>query len=209
MSAAAETAPAPAGPTPMQEYMFDLVGYTQLPGVLSAQELASMNAWLDAHASGTDGLGEWIGPSGRIESHSYYHDGRIDDGINLQHMFEEPEFEPLVDHSGWMGHVDHYVRGPAIHEMFVNLRGPGGYIGCHCVSAAAPSASSVAQRSGCTGRARGHGLRPDVQLRHHRRALGRAVHEPHHRVARYRPRRRRNRAVRSPALAAAAVESAG
>ena len=91
-----------------------------------------MNAWLDAHASDTDGLGEWIGPSGRIESHSYYHDGRIDDGINLQHMFEEPEFEPLVDHRGWMGHVDHYVRGPAIHEMFVNLRGPGGYIGCHC-----------------------------------------------------------------------------
>ena len=45
---------------------------------------------------------------------------------------EEPEFEPLVDHRGWMGHVDHYVRGPAIHEMFVNLRGPGGYIGCHC-----------------------------------------------------------------------------
>ena len=94
MSAAAEMEPAPAGPTPMQEYMFDLVGYTQLPGVLSAQELASMNAWLDAHASATDGLGEWIGPSGRIESHSYYHDGRIDDGINLQHMFvrQRPAF---------------------------------------------------------------------------------------------------------------------
>ena len=94
MSVAAEMETEPAGPTPMQEYMFDLVGYTQLPGVLSAQELASMNAWLDAHASGTDGLGEWIGPSGRIESHSYYHDGRIDDGINLQHMFvrQRPAF---------------------------------------------------------------------------------------------------------------------
>ena len=102
MSAAAETAPAPApaGPTPMQEYMFDLVGYTQLPGVLSAQELASMNAWLDAHASGTDGLGEWIGPSGRIESHSYYHDGRIDDGINLQHMFVRALPSPAAAEEG-------------------------------------------------------------------------------------------------------------
>ena len=109
--------------------MFDLTGYSHVPNALGAEELRSINDWIDALGP-VDGMGEWYG---RVQSHSYYHDGRIDDGINLQHMFEAgPAFEALVDHPAWIGRVDHYVRGASVHEMFLNLRGQGGYIGCHC-----------------------------------------------------------------------------
>ena len=41
--------------------------------------------------------------------------------------------EALIDHPAWFGRVEHYLGAftPFVHEMFVNLRGPGGYIGCH------------------------------------------------------------------------------
>lgn len=131
-----------AGPLPLEEYMFDLTGFSVIPNALSEHELAAVNAWVDGisddlHGGSNDGgaaeggpLAQWFG---RVESHSYYGDGRIDDGVNLQHMFEAGEvFETLVDHPSWIGRVDHYVRGASVHEMFLNVRGPGGYIGCHC-----------------------------------------------------------------------------
>ena len=109
--------------------VFDLTGFTHIRNALRPEELRAINEYIDGLGE-VKGMGEWYG---QVESHSYYHDGRIDDGINLQHMFEAgPVFEALVDHPAWIGRVEHYVRNPSVHEMFLNLRGKGGYIGCHC-----------------------------------------------------------------------------
>ena len=37
------------------------------------------------------------------------------------------------DHPSWFGRVEHYLGSftPFIHELFINIRGPGGFIGCH------------------------------------------------------------------------------
>ena len=60
-------------------------------------------------------------------------------GVNLQFPYEAgrscPVFEKLIDHPSWIGRARHYLGGaavqPYLHELFLNLRGKGGYIGCH------------------------------------------------------------------------------
>ena len=122
----------------MEEYLFDLRGFTHLQNALGHEELGELNASVTALVGGLrpDQLrqGSTVGKAGRIEAHSYYQDGRIDDGVNLQHMFEGGvAWEALLDHPSWMGRVAHYVPQRAtVHEFFVNVRGQGGYIGCHC-----------------------------------------------------------------------------
>lgn len=60
---------------------------------------------------------------------------QIDDGCNLQHIYEAdaPVFRDIIDHPSWYSLVEHYMgRGtPFMHELFLNIRGPGGYIGLH------------------------------------------------------------------------------
>jgi hypothetical protein len=58
----------------------------------------------------------------------------IDDGYNLQHIYEAgPVFESLLNHPSWWGWVQHFLgeAEPFMHEMFLNVRGRGGYIGVH------------------------------------------------------------------------------
>eukprot|EP01050_Picozoa_sp_SAG11_P018706 SAG11_NODE_2871_length_2882_cov_1.938556_1_plen_330_part_00 len=129
------------GPTPMEEYFFDLRGYTILPQVLSRADLHSINEWVLGKQEMALELpdGEWI--DDEVQLQSYYSQGagtkgrrNIDDGINLQHVYEAGAvFERLLDHPAWFGRVEHYLGQfkPFVHELFINLRGPGGYIGCH------------------------------------------------------------------------------
>ena len=122
----------------MEEFFFDLNGYSILPDVLSAADCAELNSWIDAREAEVQRLssGEWLRDGAQLQSY-YEKDGAasIDDGTNLQHVFECGEvFERQLANPAWIGRVNHYIGPgltPFVHEMFVNLRGPGGYIGCH------------------------------------------------------------------------------
>ena len=131
-------------PTKLDEHGFDLRGFCVLPNALSPSELASMNSWIDSLGRPLPPPGEWIG---NVEVQTYYAGKplnamdpadlvrpKIDDGHNLQHIFEVPEFQCAIDHPSWYGLVQHYLgpsTTPSMHEMFVNVRGPGGYIAMH------------------------------------------------------------------------------
>ena len=110
---------------------------------LSEAEVAEINGYVDGLGS-IKPHGEWYD---NVEVHSYYsrqsQDNsygimdkkvEIDDGCNLQHIYEAgPVFESLIDHQSWYDLVEYYLgRGtPFMHELFLNVRGPGGYIGVH------------------------------------------------------------------------------
>ena len=161
--------------TPMEEYFFDLRGFTIIPAALDKGELAELNGWIDAREEGLraimdpgssfggdeDGLrfaGVHVGEAGptqltvaehgvhplldNVHVQSYYRNGKagshaaanIDDGVNLQHVWEYGEiFERLLDHPSYYPKVQHYLGdyAPFMHELFLNIRGEGGYIGCH------------------------------------------------------------------------------
>jgi hypothetical protein len=111
---------------PMEEFFFDLHGYTILRAALDSAHMAAINDWVDALPPLKQD--DWLGP---MEVQSY---GGID-GINLQNIVEGGEiFERLIDHPSWIGRVCHYLgtyHNPYINEVFLNLRGQGGYIGVH------------------------------------------------------------------------------
>ena len=74
--------------------------------------------------------GRWIG---HIETHTY----NEENGVNFQSIIEGgPAFEKLIDHPAWIDLVKKYihssVNGLSIHENFLNVRGPGGYLHIHC-----------------------------------------------------------------------------
>jgi hypothetical protein len=93
-----------------------------------------MNSWIDS-AHPFQEMGGW---HGNVQVQSYYKnrplEGAVDDGVNLQHIYEAWPFETAIDHAGWYPAVRHYmgVAQPSIHEMFVNVRGPGGHITGDC-----------------------------------------------------------------------------
>ena len=113
-------------PTPMEEYLFDLHGYTVIKGALDLDHLRAMNDFLDALPSLQ--IDQWYG---NIDVHTY---SGID-GMNLQNIIEGGEFfERLIDYPAWIDLVRHYIGShdrPFINEGFINIRGPGGYIGVH------------------------------------------------------------------------------
>ena len=124
----------------VQDYLFDLQGYLVLKNAISPSDLHEMNQWIDDHESyikepwSTDGdpkkKGRWIG---HIETHTY----NEENGVNFQSIIEGgPVFEKLIDHPAWINLVKKYihssVNGLSIHENFLNVRGPGGYLHIHC-----------------------------------------------------------------------------
>ena len=115
-------------PSSMEQYMFDLRGYTILENALDADHVKAMNDWIDALPP-LDGV-EW---HGNVQVASYR--GKDVDGINLQHIYEAGEiFERLIDHPAWIDLVRFYLgkrAKPSIHELFLNVRGRGGFIGAH------------------------------------------------------------------------------
>jgi hypothetical protein len=120
-------------PTDMEKYLFDLNGYLLLKHALHADEVAALNAGIDAIPALEHD--EWYG---YVQAHSYT--GK--EGLNLQQIYEAGEaFENLIDHPSWFEKVKYFVggedtfdykHGPLfIDENFANIRGPGQAIGLH------------------------------------------------------------------------------
>jgi hypothetical protein len=111
----------------MDDYLFDLRGYLVLKGALSPEEVASLNAAIDAIPPLQNG--EWWG---NVQGHSYHNEI---DGRNYQNIVEGgPAFEALIDHPSWIEYVRRYVgkkEGLFIDECFVTLRGPSEFINIH------------------------------------------------------------------------------
>lgn len=119
--------------TDLDIYRFDLRGYLHIPGALSADEVAELNAGLDAIPALSPG--EW---HGYVHAHRY---GSLD-GLNFQQIYEAGEpFERLIDHPSWFERAKYFVGGEGtfdsahgplfIDENFANFRGPGEAIGLH------------------------------------------------------------------------------
>jgi hypothetical protein len=113
-------------PDALEEYRFDLEGYTVIHGAIEAEHLAAMNHWIDQLPQVN--LGEALG---NVAVHTY----GSQDGLNLQNIIEGGEiFERLVDHPAWIRRVKHYLgtrHRPYVSESFLNVRKEAGYIGAH------------------------------------------------------------------------------
>ena len=120
------------------DYLFDLQGYLILRNAISPQDLQEMNQWVDEHWTYVEnaqlpgqnvGSNQWVG---NVELHSY---GK-DDGVNFQNIIEgAPVFERMIDNPAWTPLARKYinpVNGISIHENFLNVRGPGGFLYIHC-----------------------------------------------------------------------------
>lgn len=121
------------------DYLFDLQGYLVLENAISDEDLAEINEWIDDHWEYVEQPWEpnpenkriprWIG---NIETHTY----NIENGVNFQNIIEGGDvFQKLIDHPAWVNMIRKYVHevnGLSIHENFLNVRGPGGFIHIHC-----------------------------------------------------------------------------
>jgi hypothetical protein len=65
LAAADESMP---GPTPLEEYLFDLRGYSVLPNALPAEDVTAINDWIDDLDLESRPIGDW---EGDVEIHSY------------------------------------------------------------------------------------------------------------------------------------------
>jgi ectoine hydroxylase-related dioxygenase (phytanoyl-CoA dioxygenase family) len=110
-----------------------LRGYLILKNALTADEVAALNAGIDALMPAENG--EWIG-------HVHSTNFGANDGLNFQQIYEAGEpFEKLIDHPSWFEKVKYFVGGEgsfdALHgplfidENFANIRGPGEAIPLH------------------------------------------------------------------------------
>jgi hypothetical protein len=115
-------------------YLFDLRGYLVLENALTPEEVADLNACLDAIPPLK--RGEWYG---YIHGHQY---GDDTSGMNYQQIYEAGEpFEKLIDHPSWFEKVKYFVGGEGsfdylhgplfIDENLANFRKPGEAIGLH------------------------------------------------------------------------------
>ena len=124
----------------IQDYLFDLQGYLVLKNAISPGDLREMNQWIDDHESYVEEpwttnpnpreRTRWIG---NVETHTY----NEENGVNFQNIIEGGAvFERLIDYPAWIDLVKKYihsvVNGLSIHENFLNMRGPGGFIHIHC-----------------------------------------------------------------------------
>lgn len=124
------------------DYLFDLQGYLILENAIAEGDLKEMNQWVDENSGKIDihqrriggkndnDSGQWIG---NVETHSY----NDYDGINFQNIIEGGSvFERLIDYPAWIHLAKRYINEPvnrlSIHENFLSVRGPGGYINIHC-----------------------------------------------------------------------------
>ncbi len=113
-------------PSPTEEYLFDLRGYTIVEQAIDAEHVRAINDCIDALPKLE---------SGAWHDRTYVHTYGVKDGTNLQDIIEGGEiFERLIDHPAWIGRVRHFLgsgQRPFLNEGFLNIREAGGYIGVH------------------------------------------------------------------------------
>ena len=85
-----------AAPSATEEFFFDLRGFSIFKNALSQDEVAQINGWIDARADELESTEPGLDIDG-LPIQSYYGSGTrtdpasgrsIDDGINVQHVFE-------------------------------------------------------------------------------------------------------------------------
>jgi len=110
-----------------RDYLFDLQGYLVIDDALSAAQLTGIGQWIDRQPAVP--FGTWLG---NVETHTY----SGSEGVNYQNIIEGGEvFEELIDAPAWIGDVRRWIDNDynrtTINEAFLNVRGPGGFIGIH------------------------------------------------------------------------------
>lgn len=126
-----ETVAATTGPSPLEDYLFDLRGYLVIEQAVEPVLVDSLNLGLDNVPPLAAG-GWW----GNVQRSGGAEPGK---GLELQNVVEAGEpFERLIDHPSWINHMrryageaDTYVEGLFIDECFAAIRGPGGYLRVH------------------------------------------------------------------------------
>jgi hypothetical protein len=135
----------PPSLTPQEkDYLFDLQGYRIIEDALSPLQLQEINDWIDRQPSLPSGA--WLG---HVEVQSY----QGHDGVNYQNIIEGGKvFEELIDNPAWINEVRRYIEngyhGLSINEAFLNVRGPGGFIGIHAGGHVASFIQSVRHVTG-------------------------------------------------------------
>ena len=117
-------------PSALDDYQFDLNGFLVVRNVLSAGELADLNAAYDSFPNIAPG--EWVANCQR-------RDYTPDTGYELHNCLEyAPAFDVLIDHPGWIGHArryageaDSYTEGVFIDECIATIRTAGGHHPVH------------------------------------------------------------------------------
>ena len=112
-----------------RDYLFDLNGYRIIQNALTPDQLARVNAFVDAHPIESVNPGDWVGD---VECHTY----GSKDGLNFQNIIEGGDvFEELIDNPTWLPQVRRYIENGAhklaIEENFLNVRRSGGFIPIH------------------------------------------------------------------------------
>lgn len=110
------------GPTPMENYLFDLQGYVVVRNAVSREDVRELNAALDPYTELENG--EWRGWVHRYKEHE----------IHCLYEIGEP-YERLLDHPSWIDHMRHWCStgngALFIDEAFVNVRGQWGQTRMH------------------------------------------------------------------------------
>ena len=120
----------PRLPTPLDDFLFDLRGYSVLKNAVDGDLLDRLNQAIDAIPPLQ--VGEWYGNAQRRD-YTKDTDFELHNCVELGGPFEE-----LIDHPGWINHLRHYcgeeksyVEGLFIDECILSVRGPSGHHPVH------------------------------------------------------------------------------
>lgn len=121
---------APRGPTPLDDFLFDLRGYLVLKKAISADLLAELNGAIDRLPPLE--VEQWLGNAQR-------RDYTKDTGLEIHNCVElGGPFTELIDHPSWIGHLRHYcgeensyIPGLFIDECILSVRRSGGHHPAH------------------------------------------------------------------------------
>lgn len=119
-----------AGPSDLDDFLFDLRGYLVVESAINAPALQSLNAAFDRLPDLAPG--EWIGNAQR-------RDYTADTGYELHNCLEfDVAFHQLINHRSWVQHArryageqNAYTEGVFIDECIATKRGAGGHHPVH------------------------------------------------------------------------------
>ncbi len=118
-------------PHDLDDYLFDLNGFTILRNAVDTGHIADLNAVLDQVPQDLP-YQAWWGNTQRLDNNKFT-------GMELQNIVEGGEpFERMIDHPAWVDRVHRYcgeegsyVDGLFIDECFASIRRTGGFFPFH------------------------------------------------------------------------------